>query len=171
LLTTEHQIIGQSNTLFTSRFIVDITLAIAMHRFVALALLMLYSTLSVAGVCESVAPEEFAVFFSKFTDDKQFSIGRTIFPLRALKWEFGIDASGKDESAPVRSRIPKEKYANAPSLSAYMRENGLTAKIKNVTSRSAVVEVFKDGTDWLTTRHFVRKGNCWFLYEYQDHSL
>ena len=145
--------------------------SIAMHRFAILLSLMFYSALSAGSVCESVAREDFSVFFSRFSDDRQFAINRTIFPLRALKWEFGIDSNGKDESAPVRSRITKAKYAGAPNLSVYMKENGLTSKIKSATSRFAVVEVFKDGTDWLTTRHFERKGNCWFLYEYQDHSL
>jgi hypothetical protein len=142
-----------------------------MHRFAIILSMMFYSALSAGSACESVKREDFSVFFSRFSDDRQFAFNRTIFPLRALKWEYGIDSNGKDESAPVRSRISKEKYASAPSLSVYMKENGLTSKIKSSTSRSAVVEVFKDGTDWLTTRHFVRKGNCWFLYEYQDHSL
>jgi hypothetical protein len=142
-----------------------------MHRFAILLSLMFYSALSAGSVCEPVAPEDFLEFFSRFSDDRQFAINRTIFPLRALKWEFGIDANGKDESAPVRSRIPKAQYASGPSLSVYMKENGLTSKIKSATSRSAIVEVFKDDSDWLTTRHFVRKRNCWFLYEYQDHSL
>ncbi|MBS1190554.1 MAG: hypothetical protein H6R10_2346 [Rhodocyclaceae bacterium] len=52
-----------------------------------------------------------------------------------------------------------------------MRENGLVSKIRKLAARIAVVEVFKPDSDWLTTYHFLRKGNCWFFHEYQDHSL
>ena len=142
-----------------------------MRRTLVLIVLLLQATLAVAGVCTASSPEEFAPFFSKFSDDKHFAVSRTVFPLRALKWEYGIDSQGKDESAPRRFRIPKAKYETTPSLSSSMKEHGLTSRVKGVSTRSAIVEVFKEGTDWLTSHHFKRIGRCWFLYEYQDHSL
>lgn len=142
-----------------------------MRRTLILTFLLLQSALAVAGVCAASSPEEFAPFFSKFSDDKHFAVSRTVFPLRVLKWEYGIDSQGKDESAPRRFRISKSQYETTPSLSSSMKENGLVSRVKSVSTRSAIVEVFKEDTDWLTSHHFKRVSRCWYLHEYQDHSL
>ncbi|MDD5329008.1 MAG: hypothetical protein PHX38_03320 [Sulfuricella sp.] len=144
---------------------------ICMSRLFALAILWAHSALVMASDCNARTPEAFPDFFSRFAADKGFSVKRAIFPLQAVKWEFGVDANGKDEPAPVRFRISKAQFESAPSLSNHMRENGLTSRTKSVGSKSAAVDVFKEDTDWLTTHHFVRRGNCWFLYKYEDSSL
>ena len=125
----------------------------------------------IAGECRAMQPEAFAAFFSRFADEKPFAVTRTIFPLQQVRWEYGVDAKGNDVSTPVRSRVSKVAFSATPSLSAYMQKNGLTSKIKEITTNTAVVAVFKPDTDWLTTYHFSLKGNCWFFHKYQDYSL
>ncbi len=124
-----------------------------------------------AGECEAREPEDFATFFSQFADDKQFATSRTIYPVRSIKWEFGADEKGNDASVAVRSKISKEQNAKAPTLASHMKENGLTARTKNISKRVLAVEVFKPSTDWIVIFKFMRKGNCWFFTEYEDQSL
>ena len=142
-----------------------------MRGTLVLFVLLLQSALAVASVCNASSPEEFAPFFSKFSGNKHFAVSRTLFPLRALKWEYGIDSHSKDESAPRRYHISKAQYESTPSLSSSMNEHGLTSREKSIGKCTAIVEVFREGTDWVTSHHFKRIGHCWFLYEYQDHSL
>lgn len=142
-----------------------------MLRALALPLSLIWSTFAVAGNCTAPAPEDFAPFFSRFSDDKSFSVERTVFPLRALKWEYGVDSKGRDESAPRRFTVSKKRYAATPSVSNTIKDNGLTSRYKPEKTGAVVVEIFKEGSDWFTSHHFKRVGNCWYLYEYQDHSL
>lgn len=88
-----------------------------------------------------------------------------------LKWEYGIDDNGKDESAPVKSQISKDDYAQWPSLGVYMKNNGLQSRIKSQSRATAVVDVFKEYSDWLVSYHFKTKAGCWFLWQYEDQSL
>jgi hypothetical protein len=125
----------------------------------------------IAGECWSTETEDFTAFFFRFANEKPFAVTRTIFPLKQVRWEDGIDAKGNDDSAPIYSSISKVEFSAEPSLSTYMKENGLVANIKQLATNDAVVEVFKPDTDWLTTYHFLLKDNCWFLHEYHDHSL
>lgn len=123
-----------------------------------------------ANECPSGAPEAFASFFSRFADDKAFAISRTVFPLRAKRLEFGLPPQGNNAPMPVRFRIAKPQYENQPSLSAYIKHNQLKSRVRRLGSHSAVVAIYKEDSDWLTTEHFVRRDNCWFLHEHQDHS-
>lgn len=125
-----------------------------------------------ANACTIPANEDFSTFFSRFSGEKTFAESRTIYPLRVLTWEYGIDENGKDESAPILSYVYKqedEKHLNL--LSTYMKENGLKSEIESLTPDAAVVHVFKEDTDWSMTYHFSRKGKFWFLSEFQNHSL
>lgn len=125
-----------------------------------------------ASACTTTANEDFSIFLSRFSEEKTFAKSRTIYPLKVLTWEYGIDENGKDESAPILSYISKqedEKYLN--SLSSYMKENGLKSKIESLTPDAAVVHVFKEDTDWSMTYHFSRKGRSWYLIEFQNQSL
>jgi hypothetical protein len=141
-----------------------------MRALLAAILVLLYPTLSIADSCKAADPEEFGSYFSKFMEDHGFSVSRTFFPLKALQWEYGLDENGKDDSAPRRFHISKLEYEKSLSLATSMKKNGLAFKIKGVKTRSAIVEVFKPDTGWLMSYHFIRKGNCWFLDEFQDHS-
>lgn len=96
---------------------------------------------------------------------------RTTFPLRVLKWEYGLDENGKDESAPVVTYVSKAKYLNSPTISEHMQENKLEAKIKKLTGQVSVVEIYFPDSSWVNTFHFRRIGHCWSFHELQDHSL
>jgi hypothetical protein len=144
-------------------------LAIVMRIALILIFLLLHTTFAAAGVCSTPAAETFEKFFSRFSTDKHFSVSRTLFPLRALKSV--ANARSDDESLPRRFHISRPQYEAMPSLAAYMDENALGSRLKHPGKRVATVEIFKEDSDWLTSHHFKRIGNCWFLYEYQDHSL
>ena len=138
-----------------------------MFRILALFLSLMSSTLAIAGKCTASSPEEFASFYSNFADDKSFSMERTRFPLHAVKWEYGMDSRGKDESTPRRFKVSKEKFAAMPSISTTVQAHGLISRIRLVSRNVAVVELFKEGSDWFTSHHFKRIGNCWSFYEYR----
>lgn len=141
------------------------------HRLLLLICLLFLAVPGLAGACEAAQPESFAPFFTRFAADKGFAVSRTQYPLQVLVWEYGVDAGGKDASAARRSQVSRVADAKAPSLSASMRDQGLTSRPKHVGPRTAVVEVFKPDTDWLMTYHFRRLGRCWYLQEFQNHSL
>lgn len=141
-----------------------------MRALLAVILVLLCPTISIADSCKAVDREEFSSFLSRFMKDHSFSVSRTLFPLKSLKWEYGLDGDGKDDSAPRRSLISKLEYEKSLSPATSMKKNGLAFKIKGIKPRSAIVEVFKPDTGWLESYHFIRKGNCWYLDEFQDHS-
>ena len=126
---------------------------------------------SLAIVCSSSRPEAFAAFFERFSVEPAFAINRTVFPLQVLKWEYGVDNSGKDESAPVKSSLAKDSFAKWKSLNSYMKDNGLQARVKKVTAIAAVVDIFKDSSDWLVSYHFKVKSGCWYLWQYEEQSV
>lgn len=121
--------------------------------------------------CKGSEKESFPTFFERFSHDKRFAVSRTIYPIRSIKWEFGADDKGNDVSAPTRSTISKETNSKAPALSAYMTDNGLTARTKPLSQRVVEIEVLKPDTDWIVIFRFARKGHCWFFTEYEDQSL
>jgi hypothetical protein len=141
-----------------------------MRALSAVILALLFPSISLADGCNATTREDFGSFFSKFREDQGFSVNRTHFPLKAFQWEYGLDENGKDDSAPRRYRISKFEYEKSPSLSASMKKEGLDFKIKSIKARTAIVEVFKPDTGWLMSYRFIRKGNCWFLDEFGDHS-
>jgi hypothetical protein len=124
-----------------------------------------------AAHCSASTPEAFEQFFTRFAENKAFAISRTVFPLQSSAWEYGLDETNVDVSAPVKWAVSREKFSRTPSLSVHMKENGLRSNIQSLTSKEAVVEIFKPNTDWLTANIFRRHGNCWWFHEYQDHSL
>lgn len=144
---------------------------LAISRSLAFLIAVTITAPAYAFDCKAREPESFATFFSHFSDDKQFATSRTIYPIRSIKWEFGVDDNGNDVSAPTRSTISREKNSKAPTLSAYMTENGLTARTKPLSQRVVEVEVLKPNTDWIVIFRFARKGHCWFFTEYEDQSL
>lgn len=118
--------------------------------------------------CTSSSQEDFARFFSRFSSDKAFAVRRTIYPLSMVQWDHGMD--GNDVAPPKRSTRGQEQDQAMPSLASFMSENGLASNVLDANSRAAIVEVSREGTSWVMTYHFLRKGGCWFLREFQDHS-
>ncbi|MBS1190553.1 MAG: hypothetical protein H6R10_2345 [Rhodocyclaceae bacterium] len=91
--------------------------AVLMLRLLAFVFLVGLPQQSFAAVCKAGEPEDFSAFFTHFSDDKPFAVSRTLFPLRQLRWEYGIDSKGNDVSSPVPSRASKAEFSATPSLS------------------------------------------------------
>jgi hypothetical protein len=140
----------------------------AMRRIFILLCCLSLSALSNAEECERTGKEDFSRFLTRFSIDKAFAVSRTVYPLNVVLWHHGLD--GTDVEPPTRSLLTKEKDEATPSLGSYMSDNGLTSYVLAVESRAALVEVYRDGTNWVETFHFARNGRCWYLREFQDHS-
>ena len=121
--------------------------------------------------CSPRHPERFSEFLTRFSADKEYAATRTVFPLRVLVWEYGADANGQDMSRVKQSRISRTQYLKSPSLAEHMEENELTSMVKRQTKTVAVLEVFKDSSDWLVSLHFRLQKGCWFLWKEEDQSL
>jgi hypothetical protein len=141
---------------------------LTMRRLLILMWFLSLSAFASAEECTSSGEEDFARFFSDFSSDKAFAVRRTIYPLSVVQWHHGMD--GNDVAPPKRSTLEQRQDLARPSLSSFMRENGLASNILDANGKAAIVEVSKDGTSWVMTYHFLRKGGCWFLREFQDHS-
>jgi hypothetical protein len=124
-----------------------------------------------AGECSPGKPEPFNSFVQRFAYEPEFAIRRTVFPLRILKWQYGMDENGKDVSAPERWQITQADFAGWPSLASAMQENGLASRIAVKTGTRAVLEVFRPNTDWLLQFHFRIRNGCWLFWQYEDRSL
>jgi hypothetical protein len=136
-------------------------------------ILLMLSCLSISAFarddeCMSSGQEDFSRFFADFTSDKAFAVRRTIYPLSVVHWHHGMD--GTEVAPPERSALEQQQDEARPSLSAFIQENGLASSILDASSKAAIVEVSREGTSWVMTYHFLRKGGCWFLREFQDHS-
>lgn len=142
-----------------------------MHTTLLTLFLLLNPASSGTESCQAQQTEDFSPFFKTFSQSKPFAIERTITPLKQVVWEYGLDENGKDASIARTVEVSAAQYKASPTLAAYMQENGLTSKTKSTTENIAVVEVFMPASDWLLSYHFVRRGNCWYLQEFQDHSL
>jgi hypothetical protein len=138
----------------------------------ALVLLMLlFSTSSYSGDCSTEKPELFNNYLSRFSTDGVFSSTRTIFPLRVLVWEYGLDENGKDDSGPAETLISIAEYKKWPTLKDMMVKNGLSNKIKSQTKDDVVLELYKEGTDWQIDYYFKNKNGCWYFWKYENASL
>ncbi|HYD60332.1 MAG TPA: hypothetical protein VEC35_08250 [Noviherbaspirillum sp.] len=124
-----------------------------------------------AAACSPKNPESFTLFLQRFSLEPTFALKRTIFPLQILRWEYGVNERGEDESAPVISRIAKSEYSGWTLLDTYMRNNGLSSEIESKGKHKAVLKVFKDGTDWQMLYRFKLRNGCWFFWQFEDESL
>lgn len=127
--------------------------------------LLLGSSIAKAG-CNIKSPENFDTFFSMWSSNKQFSVERTIFPLKTIKYD-----SGGDEPEPIYGHVTKVEFEHSPSTVEHMKENSLQHSISLVTAKTATVKIFKDGTDWQYEYHFKNRGGCWYFYEFENQSL
>lgn len=127
--------------------------------------LLLGSSISKAG-CNIKSPENFATFFSMWSSNKKFSVERTIFPLRTIKYD-----SGGDEPEPIYGLVTKVEFEHGPSTIEHMKANSLQHSVSSVTAKTATVKIFKDGTDWQYEYHFQNHGGCWYFYEFENQSL
>lgn len=142
-----------------------------MHIHTLAAFLLSAPIAALAVDCSASRPEAFAPFFDRFSSEPAFALSRTVFPLQVLKWEYGLDSGGKDVSAPVKSLLSRDAFAQQSALKNYWADNGLQARIKKVAPAAAAVEVSKDSSDWLVSYRFKIKSGCWYLWQYEDQSL
>lgn len=139
-----------------------------MHRLLLLLLSLILSAHAGAYECRTEELENFNLFLDRFTGDKAFAVGRSLYPLSVVDYRHGPD--GIDPVPSKRSALAREEDEKLPTIEAHMRENGLISQVLVSDFKVAVVEVYKDGTDRATSYHFQRRGRCWYLREMQNHS-
>jgi hypothetical protein len=143
-----------------------------MRKLVLAALLLVGSFSVLASDCTQRKPESLDNFLERFSTDHDFANTRTIFPLRVLKWEFGLDEKGKDVSAPEKWKISRSDYAGWPRLDKVLKDNKqLASRISSNSGTKAIFEIFQPNTDWIVLFHFKSQKGCWYFWQYEDRSL
>lgn len=137
-----------------------------MVKLALLALMMFTATNAVASQCNVKVLEEFDDFFTRFSTDKQFSMQRTIYPLKNKLWSTQIEES----SFKITYTTFEEDKRN-PILLTYLRENHLEHLFTKINQKESLIKIYKPDTDWLLNFYFQRRGHCWYLYETEDFSV
>lgn len=138
-------------------------------RTIILLALMALAPASYAQ-CEAQAKEPFADFFTRFAASKAFAINRTLYPTKTIRHEYGLE-DGKEVHDKVETTVTRVMDATSPTITELLQRNSMESKQRSLSSRVAVVEVFKPDSDWLLTYHFQARGNCWYLHHIEDRSL
>lgn len=128
----------------------------------------------VAGCADAATQNEsFNSFFTQYSTNKTFALSRSVFPLRSFKYKYGVDQQGKEETALIETKELAETLAKQPTLSEYAAKNGLSVARQPAqdTSLKRIVNVYKQGTDWLIEYHFVKTDSRWYMHEIRDYSL
>ena len=123
------------------------------------------------AACSQDSPEDFAEFLPAFLTSGDFALRRTALPLRSVRWEYGVDAKGRDRTYKTVSLIPKRQIPHDKALSAFMGENEMTHQVFKREREKVEVQIFKPDTDWLLHYHFRRRQGCWQLWQIEDYSL
>jgi hypothetical protein len=141
-----------------------------MHRslYSIAAWFMLFSAQALA--CDPKRAEEFSDFFASFLEDKSFAVSRTTYPSAIVRYEYRIE-DGKQQITESRRKMSREDDMRFPGLGEYMKSIGLEARVQEISTNEAVMEIFKTGNTGLLTYHFSLNRGCWFLREIQNHSL
>jgi hypothetical protein len=121
--------------------------------------------------CEVATKESFDDFFPRFAASKDFATDRTIYPSKTIRHEYGLDSQGKGVDVSVETVVTKKMDAPYPPIGEFMKTNSMESKQKSLSSRHAVVDIYKPNSDWLLSYHFQLKGRCWYLHHIEDHSL
>jgi len=138
-------------------------------RLLLTFLFLVISNTSIA-LCNSGVDENFGIFLAKFSDEKKFSVNRTLYPTYTLRHEYGVE-NGKEVHSTVKTIITKDDDSATPTIAEILRINSMETKVKSTNSTNAVVNVYKPDTDWLLSYHFKLRGSCWYLHHIEDHSL
>jgi hypothetical protein len=136
----------------------------------AVSLISLCCLSAPAFACDPKHPEDFTAFFTKFSDDKDFALSRTVYPSVRTRFEYRME-DGKQQITERQRKVARQDDARFPALGEYMKSIGLESKPQEVSKNEAVVEVSKPGIRGLATYHFSLARGCWFLREVQNHSL
>lgn len=137
----------------------------------ALFLSLFILTSGYAHTCKVSSSENFQIFFDRFLVEKEFAISRTVYPVRHLKQEYGLNENGQEDSSATLTLLTEKQYKEALPLSTFIQENKLIFEIKMRSKNVATVKVYKSDTDWVLEYHFIQKHRCWFLREIEDLSL
>jgi hypothetical protein len=125
-----------------------------------------------AEPCRSKKTEDFSTFFTKFSEEKQFSLSRVIFPLQNFKWEYGANEKLEDVSSATKTLIPRKQYEAWQTLAEAIKTDNLESHIENTNSKYIKVRFTVLASDWFDdTYHFMRKGKCWYLYKIEDRAV
>lgn len=138
-----------------------------MYRLLFLLLPLFLSAHAGAQECQNEEPENFSLFLYRFTGDKAFALGRSLYPLSVVEYRHGPD--GAETEPPKRLALTREEDEKQPTIEAGIRENGLQSQVLASDFKSAIFEVYKDGSARATSYHFMRRGRCWYLREVQNH--
>lgn len=134
------------------------------------SMLLLALPFTATAQCKATERENFPEFIAKFAEQKSFATARTIYPSYTLRHEYGIE-DDKGIDSVIKTPVSKDADAKESTMNEFVRRNGMKLITKSPKGRQAIVEMSKEGTDWLLTYHFIRQGNCWFLHHIEDHSL
>ncbi len=142
-------------------------------RFIAVIFTVLGLSVAHAGAeCGPSKPEAWDPFFANYSASHAFEVKRTKYPLKTLVWEYGLDANGKDASAPKRSTVSRADYSkDRKSLSAHWLEHGMQTKLHSKAASAVVLDVFQKNTDYSVLYHFRQLSGCWFLIQIENRSL
>lgn len=116
--------------------------------------------------CESSRDENFEKFFAHWITNKSFSLQRTKYPLKQVRY-----TDGEEHTSEQIDYISKANEVNQPTLRDYENKHGLTHTIKLQDKNQIIVSLFKPDTDWLYKYVFIKSNRCWFLEEVHDYSL
>jgi hypothetical protein len=120
--------------------------------------------------CSPNQPEDFAAFFTNFSNDKSFALSRTVYPSSRVRYTYMLE-NGKQEITEFKRQVKKQDDIKYPALGDYMKTTGIIATPQGVSQIEAVVELSKPDASLLFTYHFSAKQGCWFLTEIQRHVL
>jgi hypothetical protein len=141
-----------------------------MKRLFGYAAFSLIVLASPVLACDAKHPEDFTSFFTKYSDDKEFALSRTIYPSLRTRYEYRIE-DGKQQITERQRKVARQDDAKFPPLGEYMKSIGLESRPQQITKNEATVELSKPGSQGLLTYHFSLTRGCWFLREVQNHSL
>jgi hypothetical protein len=141
-----------------------------MKALLGYAALSLMALASPVLACDTKHSENFTSFFTKFSENKEFALGRTVYPSIRTRYEYRIE-DGKQQITERQRKVARQDDAKYPPLGEYMKSIGLQSKAEQISGNEAVVELFKPGSRNLLTYHFSLTRGCWFLREVQNHSL
>jgi hypothetical protein len=132
--------------------------------FMALSMVALVAH---AAECSPKNPERFVEFLPAFSESKGFALQRTVLPLPLVNWSQGLDTEGKQLSGPRKTYLSASDYWRWPSLNKYMQDNDLLSHVRNQTKASAIVDIYKDGSEGVVSFHFKATRGCWRLWQYE----
>ena len=106
------------------------------------------------------ASETFESFLPHYMSDRQFAMGRTVFPLESL-------ATLEEK----KTLVTREQFAASTLLADLIRADHLSTK-QHPTPGGLELNVFRSDSDSLVYYYrFRQQDGCWYLWQFEDSSL